>query len=143
MPPTHLLVTDWLAAREHAQFVRYAVFVVEQSVPVEIEWDEHDATSWHVVAYDESGKPVGTGRLLPDGHIGRMAVMQPARGLGIGTAILTALTAKAQELGMTEVILHAQTAAIPFYVNSGFAAEGEQFMEAGIPHQLMRKSLRY
>jgi predicted GNAT family N-acyltransferase len=82
-----LRLADWDSLREHARAVRYAVFVVEQRVPVELEWDEMDAVSWHAVAYDAAGNPIGTGRLLPDGHIGRMAVLKSSRGSGVGGAI--------------------------------------------------------
>jgi predicted GNAT family N-acyltransferase len=135
-------LADWDTLREHARAVRYAVFVVEQKVPVELEWDEMDAVSWHAVAYDAAGNPVGTGRLLPDGHIGRMAVLKPARGAGVGGAILEGLIARAAELDYGELVLNSQTEAIPFYARFGFIAEGEEFMEAGIPHRVMRRKTR-
>lgn len=138
---THVLrLADWNALREHARAVRYDVFVVEQRVPVELEWDDMDAVSWHAVAYDVGGHPVGTGRLLPDGHIGRMAVLKSARGTGVGGAILEGLMAKAAALGYGELILNSQTVAMPFYARYGFVPEGEEFMEAGIPHRVMRRS---
>ncbi|MEQ1582007.1 MAG: GNAT family N-acetyltransferase [Steroidobacteraceae bacterium] len=132
-------LADWDTLREHARAVRPAVFVVEQRVPVELEWDEMDAMSWHAVAYDADGAAVGTGRLLPDGHIGRMAVLKSARGAGVGGAILEGLMAKAAELGYRELILNSQTVAMPFYARFGFVPEGDEFMEAGIPHRVMRK----
>lgn len=137
-----LRLADWDCLREHARAVRHAVFVVEQGVPVELEWDEFDAGSWHAVAYDAGGNPVGTGRLLPDGHIGRMAVLKPSRGAGVGGAILEGLMAKAAELGYGDLILNAQTAAIPFYARYGFLPEGTEFVEAGIPHRVMRRSIQ-
>lgn len=132
-------LADWNTLREHARAVRYDVFVVEQRVPVELEWDEMDAVSWHAVAYDPEGKPVGTGRLLPDGHIGRMAVLRSARGAGVGGAILAGLMAKAAELRYGDLILNSQTVAMPFYARYGFVTEGDEFMEAGIPHRVMRR----
>ena len=134
-----LKLADWNVLCPHARAVRYAVFVVEQRVPVELEWDEMDAVSWHAVAYDAEGNPIGTGRLLPDGHIGRMAVLKASRGAGIGGAILDGLMAKAMDLGYRELILNAQTVAIPFYARYGFVPEGDEFMEAGIPHRVMQK----
>ncbi|MEO0317088.1 MAG: hypothetical protein RL404_765 [Pseudomonadota bacterium] len=136
-----IVIGDWDSVREHAQALRIEVFVVEQGVPVELEWDEADEVSIHAVAYDEEGQPVATGRLLPDGHIGRMAVRKSARNQGIGTEVLRALLAEARRLGYAELVLHAQTHATGFYLQHGFKREGEEFMEAGIPHFRMRLSL--
>ncbi|RZI42796.1 GNAT family N-acetyltransferase [Herbaspirillum sp. HC18] len=132
---------DWDMQRADAQSVRYEVFVQEQKVPLDMEWDEMDASCVHAVAYDEAGKAVGTGRLLPDGHVGRMAVRHPARGGGIGAAILAALVDAAQIRGDRAVMLNAQTHAEPFYQRYGFVREGDVFMEAGIPHIHMRRAL--
>jgi predicted GNAT family N-acyltransferase len=131
---------DWEAARGEASRIRTAVFVREQRVPAEMEMDEHDAASVHALAYDE-GRAVGTGRLLPDGHIGRMAVLKERRALGIGRAILERLVAEARRRGMREVVLSAQTHALEFYRRHGFVAEGDVYLEAGIPHQAMRRVL--
>lgn len=128
---------DWDTLRAHAQALRVEVFVVEQGVPIELEWDEGDAVSTHAVAYDEGGMPVATGRLLPDGHIGRMAVRHSARGQGIGSHVLRALIDEAQRLGYRQLLLHAQTHAIGFYMRHGFMTRGDEFMEAGIPHREM------
>ena len=132
---------DWDEARGEARSIRLAVFVEEQSVPVEIEWDEHDAASVHALAYSPAGEAVATGRLLPDGHIGRMAVLKAWRGKGVGGAILERLIAAARERGDREIELFAQTHAIPFYRRYGFTESGEVFEEAGIPHQAMRRTL--
>lgn len=131
---------DWDAARREASRIRTAVFVREQRVPAEMEMDEHDAGSVHALAYDQ-GRAVGTGRLLPDGHIGRMAVLKESRALGIGGAILERLVAEARRRGLREVVLSAQTHALEFYRRHGFVAEGEIYREAGIPHQAMRRLL--
>lgn len=133
-----IVTGDWDTLKEDAQRVRIEVFVIEQNVPVELEWDEGDEVSIHAVAYDEQGHPVATGRLLPDGHIGRMAVCQPMRGRGIGKQVLQELLAQARQEGHTELVLHAQTHAVPFYQQQGFACEGEEFLEADIPHRRMR-----
>jgi len=127
----------WDRLGEDARRVRYEVFVVEQSVPLDIELDDQDAVSIHAVAYDARGRPLGTGRLLPDGHIGRMAVHRHARGRGVGGAILDALVAQGLARGHDTLLLHAQLQARRFYETRGFAAQGEVFMEAGIPHVLM------
>ena len=102
-----IVTGDWNDLREDAQRLRVEVFVIEQGVPIELEWDEGDEVSIHAVAYDESGQVVATGRLLPDGHIGRMAVRQSARGTGIGSQVLKTLLAEAVREGHAELVLHA------------------------------------
>lgn len=132
---------SWESLRADAQAIRYQVFVLGQNIPVELEWDEMDALSVHAVAYDEYGHPVGTARLLPDHHIGRMAVVEQARGQGIGSRLLRAMMEAARQRGATEVRLNAQVSAMPFYRKHGFAEEGHVFDDAGIPHQGMRHHL--
>ena len=129
---------DWATLGQDATAIRFEVFVDEQQVPAEIELDDMDAVCLHAVAYDDFGAAIGTGRLLPDGHIGRMAVRQPGRGTGVGGAILTLLMDKARERGDAAVVLNAQTVAAPFYARHGFVQQGEQFEEAGIAHVEMR-----
>lgn len=121
--------------------IRRLVFIVEQKVPKEEEWDGRDEDSWHWLATDSADVPIGTGRLLPDGQIGRMAVLPDHRGRGIGFAILEAAVDKARRLGMAEVFLHAQTHALGFYTKAGFEPYGEPFEEAGIAHLAMRQVL--
>jgi len=132
---------DWNLDRDHLRGIREAVFVCEQLVPLELEWDEADAACVHVLAEDDSGTPIGTGRLLPDGHIGRMAVLPTWRRRGVGAALLTELMRIALEQGFAEVVLNAQTQAMAFYGRHGFSAEGEAFLDAGIPHRRMRRAL--
>lgn len=134
-------ILPWSEARETARAIRYAVFVEEQGVPVELEWDDQDDVSWHALAMSANGEPLATGRLLPDGHIGRMAVLRTARGTGVGARVLDALVGKAGALGYRELILNAQTHAAPFYARAGFAQVGAEFEEAGIPHVEMRRTL--
>lgn len=130
----------WESARAQASEVRLRVFVEEQRVPADIEMDDMDAASVHALAFDD-GKVVGTGRLLPDGHIGRMAVLRQSRRRGVGSAILARLVDEARRRGMTEVALSAQTHALGFYRKHGFAEQGAVFQEAGIAHQEMRRAL--
>ncbi|MGB4345654.1 MAG: GNAT family N-acetyltransferase [Burkholderiaceae bacterium] len=137
----HIVVGDWDSLREDAQRLRIEVFVIEQGVPVELEWDEADAVSLHAVAYDANSEPVATGRLLPDGHLGRMAVSQSMRRQGIGSVLLEALLVEAERLGHTKLILHAQLYAQAFYQRHGFIAEGAEFIEAGIRHVMMVRRL--
>ncbi len=131
---------SWEDARAHASPIRFRVFVEEQGVPREIELDEQDAVSLHALAF-EGETPVATGRLLPDGHIGRMAVLPAWRGRGIGALLLRSLIAKAKQRGDREVALSAQVHAVPFYRAQGFLPEGEEYMEAGIRHQAMKRAL--
>jgi predicted GNAT family N-acyltransferase len=138
MPRIELL--PWERARAHAAPIRFAVFVEEQRVPPEIELDDMDARCIHALAFVE-GKAVGTGRLLPDGHIGRMAVLPEFRGRGIGGLMLAKLVEQARARGDREVALSAQVHAVPFYRAHGFVEEGAEYLEAGIRHQSMRKAL--
>lgn len=131
---------DWERARNEASRIRLAVFVDEQRVPPEIEMDAHDAASVHALAFD-GDEAIGTGRLLPDGHVGRMAVLREHRAKGVGGAILEQLIAEARRKGMCEVVLSAQTHALEFYRKHGFTPQGAVYMEAGIPHQEMRLPL--
>ena len=132
---------DWERAQTIAGPIRFAIFVGEQNVPSGIELDDKDAECMHAVAYDEAGKAIGTGRLLPDGHIGRMAVVKDWRRQGVGDAILDALVEEARKRGHKEVVVAAQLQAAEFYRNHGFVADGKVYQEAGILHENMRKAL--
>jgi len=133
---------DWLTLGHDACCVRHEVFVLEQNVPVDIELDAHDVTSIHAVAYDLDGRPVGTGRLLPDAHIGRMAVLRANRGQGVGARVLESLIQEARQQQYPAVILSAQTHALGFYASHGFIPEGGTYLDAGIEHILMRRVLQ-
>lgn len=134
----------------HIEFARYAdhlpdlravrepVFIVEQAVPAELEWDEQDPLSVHVIARDKDNNPIGTARLTPEHGIGRMAVLAPWRGRGVGSALLEALIEHARSKPCPFLELHAQTHAISFYERFGFTAFGPEYDEAGIPHRSMR-----
>jgi len=122
--------------------VRETVFVQEQQVPIEEEWDALDPLCRHVIARDGAGVPIGTGRLTPEHKIGRMAVLSHWRGKGVGDAMLAALMAEARKLGWPTVSLNAQVSAEAFYSRHGFIPQGERFWEAGIEHQSMRRALR-
>ncbi|WP_217210154.1 GNAT family N-acetyltransferase [Streptomyces sp. AC550_RSS872] len=142
------------ADREACFAVRKEVFVVEQGVPQEIEYDAYDADAVHVLAVREDGLPLGTGRLLYGeaaaakadgdasvGSLGRLAVTQAARGLGVGAALVRAIEDAARARGLTAVDLHAQTHALGFYERLGYVAYGPEFPDAGIPHRAMRRAL--
>lgn len=132
---------SWEQAQTIAGPIRFAIFVGEQNVPPGIELDDKDAECMHAVAYDVDGKAIGTGRLLPDGHIGRMAVVKEWRRRGVGAALLDALVEEARRRGHKEVVLSAQLQAAEFYRAHGFEAEGKVYQEAGILHQAMRRML--
>jgi predicted GNAT family N-acyltransferase len=132
---------DYTVDFKDLRAVREPVFVLEQNVPVELEWDELDPQCRHVIARDDEHRPIGTGRLTPEHKIGRMAVLREWRGRGVGEALLLALIEQARALGLTEVSLHAQADAIGFYEKFGFEGYGERFEEAGIQHQSMRLAL--
>jgi predicted GNAT family N-acyltransferase len=132
----------WEQAQPHAAPLRFAIFVGEQKVPSGIELDDKDEKCMHAVAYDADGKPIGTGRLLPEGKIGRMAVVKEWRRRGVGADILEALVAEARRRGFAEVSLSAQLQAAEFYRAHGFVAEGKVYEEAGILHQAMRRKLK-
>jgi predicted GNAT family N-acyltransferase len=133
---------DWHAESELPRRVRRAVFIEEQHVPEALEWDEWDERSVHLLAHTPHGAPIGTGRLLPDASIGRMAVMAAWRGRGVGSSLLGALLALARARGADIVRLSAQTHAMPFYARFGFEPEGPEYLDAGIPHRLMSLRLR-
>lgn len=134
--PATVKIADWEADSQILRAIREAVFVVEQNVPVELEWDGLDPACIHAIAW-VGGEPVGTARLLDDGHIGRMAVLEQWRGQGIGSQLLQTLIAIARERGMRKCALNAQTHALAFYQRHGFVAEGDEFDDAGIPHRHM------
>ena len=135
--PITLRPASWTGDRAALEFVRRQVFVHEQGVPEQEEWDAADATCHHVLAHAGKRDAVGTGRLEPTGKIGRVAVLPPYRGTGVGTEIVSHLVNLATELGLTQVYLHSQTTAVGFYERLGFRAEGPEFDEVGIPHRRM------
>lgn len=136
---------SWAELGADAAALRAEVFVQEQRIPAELEWDEADASCLHAVARNRLGMPLATGRLTAlapgIGKIGRMAVRQPVRGAGCGAAVLHALMRAARARGDTELRLHAQSSAVDFYARAGFATHGPRFDEAGIDHVEMRLAL--
>lgn len=132
---------DYTADLPFLREIRDSVFVKEQQVPLELEWDAIDPDCWHVLALDRQGNAIGTGRLTPQHTIGRMAVLPAWRGHGVGDALLQRLIALAIDMNWPEVSLHAQLSAIGFYQKHGFSAYGPEYLEAGIRHQSMRLDL--
>lgn len=137
-----LHIASWRNDNSALRTIRAAVFIQEQGVPVELEWDEWDANCTHVLVRDSEGEPVGTARLLPDGSIGRMAVLKEWRGRGVGRALVQWLLQEAQRRQMQQVALNAQISAVGFYRKFDFQTIGETFQDAGIPHVRMVLRLR-
>ena len=140
-PAFTIRILSWPEALPLARLVREKVFIEEQKVPRDLEWDEWDERCDHALACDSQGRAVGTARLAPDGKLGRMAVLREWRGRGVGKALLDALLGRARERSLARVTLHAQTHAAGFYRRSGFSERGGEFLEAGIPHLEMSLEL--
>ena len=140
---------SWQADEADLRTVREAVFLIEQAIPPEEEWDAFDLSSRHVLARARDGRPIGTGRLVPPAagndpahaYIGRMAVIADWRGKGVGEALMRVLLEQARTLGYAAIKLHAQSHAIPFYAKFGFAPCSEEYLECAIPHRTMRLEL--
>lgn len=127
----------WQEAERPLRAIRTSVFIIEQNVPAELEWDDQDKHSIHLLARNRDQRPIGTARILNDGHIGRLAVLAEYRGKGVGSALLKTAIKIAQKNNMQNVVLSAQTQALDFYRHHGFVADDEVYMDAGIPHQHM------
>jgi tRNA(adenine34) deaminase len=130
----------WQDDQSTLKAIRFEVFVEEQKVPAEEEVDKYDPVSIHAIAWVD-GVAAACGRLLPDGHIGRMAVRKPFRGKNLGTAVLEHLIERARQRGDREIVLSAQTHAIGFYEKFGFVAYGSEYLDCDIPHRDMKRML--
>ncbi|MCD5995549.1 GNAT family N-acetyltransferase [Pseudomonas sp. CDFA 602] len=126
-------VADWQKNNADIRRIRDAVFIVEQSVPPELEWDSEDTDALHFLAF-EGDYPIGTARLLPNGEIGRLSVLKDWRGLNVGDALLTAVINEAEQRNLRTQKLSAQVHAASFYERFGFTVISEEFLEAGLPH---------
>ena len=144
-PMTEARVGNWATLGGDAHKIRQAVFVEEQKIPADMEWDAADESCTHAVAYNRLGRPLATGRLLEHvpgvAKIGRMAVLSPMRGSRVGRQVLDALMQAGREQGYREVLLHAQLSAEGFYTRAGFQRRGPVFEEAGIAHVEMVRGL--
>lgn len=127
----------WSVDADALKAVRTEVFIEEQAIPESEEWDADDEGADHALARTPDGTPIATGRLTPDGRIGRMAVVKAWRGHGVGAAILRHLIERAAARGMRRLKLSAQSYAIPFYARAGFVASGDEYIECDIPHRTM------
>ncbi len=135
-------VADWLTDKDKLAQIRRLVFIEEQNVPEELEWDEFDDTSIHFLATHDD-QPIACARLKADGQIGRMAVLAAHRNQGTGSSLLQFILQQADKTKLDKVYLHAQETAISFYEKHGFIAVGDIFYEANIPHRKMLKKLTY
>lgn len=142
-PMVEVRTGDWAKLGPDAGAIRAEVFIDEQRIPKELEWDEADTQCVHAVVYNRLGQPLATGRLLPahngTAKLGRMAVKRVLRSGGLGGQVLAALMQASAARGDDRVILHAQRTAQAFYSRHGFEPQGEEFMEAGIPHVEMAR----
>ena len=140
---------SWAELGADAAKVRLEVFVHEQKIPLELEWDEADQTALHAVAYNTLGQAIGCARLLSSllseppqaAKVGRMAVKRVLRGSNVGAALLNVLMGTARQRGHVEMLLHAQRSAQGFYERAGFMVRGEPFEEVNIAHVEMFKTL--
>lgn len=140
MSEIHVRVADWQKDNADLRRIREAVFIAEQSVAPELEWDTEDADAVHFLAF-ERDYAIGTARLLPDGHIGRVSVLKDWRGLKVGDRLLQAAIAEAERRGLQRQMLSAQVHATAFYERHGFKIVSSEFLEAGIPHvDMVRES---
>ena len=136
----HIIIADWNQHKSTLESLRKTVFVDEQSVPEELEWDGHDDDCTHfLVSID--GQFIATARLKPDGQIGRMAVLKEHRRAGVGSALLDFIIEHAEHIGFKKIFLHSQVSAIEFYLRKGFEKTGDEFLDANIPHQAMFRSI--
>ena len=136
-----LVFADWAIDSAAIRAVRNEVFSVEQGISAALDFDGRDHECVHVLARLEDGTPVGTARMLPDGHVGRIAVTKPWRGRGVGSSLVEHLCEAAGERGLGRVYLHSQVQAAGFYAGLRFEARGDAFVEAGIEHVLMVRNL--
>jgi predicted GNAT family N-acyltransferase len=139
--PFTVSLVSWHDGEPLLRAIREAVFIREQNVPAELEWDDMDGGSRHALVLSTNGDAIGCGRILPNGHIGRMAVLPQWRRQKVGTAIMEALLNEARSRDYKQVDIDAQTFAIPFYHKFGFVEHGKEFMDAGMPHKKMKLKL--
>lgn len=140
MNKIHVRIADWQKDGAEIRRIRETVFIAEQSVPPELEWDADDDSALHFLAF-EGDFPIGTARLLPSGEIGRVSVLKDWRGLKVGDALMHAVMEEAEKRGLNQQTLSAQVQATPFYERLGFKVISDEFLEVGIPHvDMVRES---
>ena len=133
-----LLLVKWQSQQSELKALREQVFVIEQHVPADLEWDGLDEAATHLLAVNAANQAVACARILPDGTIGRMAVLKQWRGLGIGRAVLNRAITFCKTQGLSSVHLSAQKHALGFYAEAGFVVTSSEYMDAGIAHYDMK-----
>jgi predicted GNAT family N-acyltransferase len=134
MQEFYLKQVTWATHEAQLRLIREQVFIVEQQVPVALEWDEHDMAAWHLLAFNQPEVVIGCARILRSGSIGRMAVLQEKRGCGVGKALLSAAITLCKQQRLKRVTLSAQTHATSFYEQAGFSIASDVYLDANIPH---------
>lgn len=124
---------SWDELQNDAKLIREQVFIQEQHIPVEEEWDAQDAVALHFVVYDQA-QPIATARLLQNNSIGRVAVLKSHRGLGIGKLLMQAIIEQAKSEQREFLKLSSQVYAIQFYAGLGFQVQGDEYLDCGIAH---------
>ncbi|MDE0925953.1 MAG: GNAT family N-acetyltransferase [Methylophilaceae bacterium] len=134
MQEFYIKQVTWATHEAQLRLIREQVFIFEQQVPVALEWDTHDRDAWHLLAFNQLGAAVGCARILSNGSIGRMAVLQEKRGTGIGKALLNTAMKLSKQQQLKEATLSAQTHATSFYEEAGFVIVSDVYLDANIPH---------
>ena len=134
MQEFYIKQVTWATHEAQLRLIREQVFIFEQQVPVALEWDTHDRDAWHLLAFNQSGATIGCARILSNGSIGRMAVLQEKRGTGIGKALLNTAMKLSKQQQLKEATLSAQTHATSFYEEAGFVIVSDVYLDANIPH---------
>ena len=141
MSEIEIKIADFDKEFSAIEHIRTSVFIKEQKVPNDLEWDEYDESSVHILAYYEE-IPVGTARLLKDGHIGRMSVLKPYRNRKIGKNMLKYILEIAKDKSLNNIELSAQEHAVDFYKKFGFTVTSNVYLDAGIPHYDMKYTIK-
>lgn len=134
MQEFYIKQVTWATHEAQLRLIREQVFILEQQVPVALEWGAHDRDAWHLLAFNQSGATIGCARILSNGSIGRMAVLQEKRGSGIGKALLNTAIKLCKQQQLKEATLSAQTHATSFYEQAGFVIVSDVYLDANIPH---------
>ncbi len=134
MQEFYIKQVTWATHEAHLRLIREHVFILEQHVPIALEWDELDADATHLLAFNQHAQAIACARLLDNGSIGRMAVLLEKRGAGVGAALLRTAINIGKQRNLKVVRLSAQAHAIAFYEKAGFVVVSDVYLDANIPH---------